>query len=43
MNNNINALMERVLLALVEPEKLKPPNGQEWLALAERILKENEP
>jgi len=40
---NSDALIKRVVLALVEPEKPEPPDEQEWLALAERILKENEP
>ncbi len=43
MNNNINALIERVVLALVEPEQPKLPDEQEWLALAKRILKESRP
>ena len=38
MNNNINALVERVKLALLWPEKPKPPDEQEWLALAVMVF-----
>ena len=38
-----DALIKQVILALTEPEQLKSPDEQEWLTLAERILKENEP
>ena len=44
MNNNINALVERVKLALLWLEEPKAVDGKQyWLGLAERVLRENEP
>ncbi len=37
---NSDALIKRVVLALVEPEQPKPPDEQEWLSLAEKVMEE---
>ena len=37
--NNDDLLMERVKLALIEPEPPAPlPDNEQWLALAEKVL-----
>ncbi len=40
MNNNINALIERVKLALLWPEESKTADEQEWLALAKKVMED---